>query len=276
MGIIPFCKFFAEIVSPIPSYCNINNFFRTEFMNDNVGDVSNLEVNQIFAHLIDKLYDGYTTAYTDGSKITEPEPSTSAAIVFPAMNTIKRWKLPPDITVLGAELFALKQSLLYVRDNITYGDVVILTDSLSSIYILLSRTPKTYLFLAFQIQKLTFDLNVNRKVIIQFVPAHKDITGNESADAAAKAAHCDRLFTAPLSKEEMVRIVKNSVYCLWGQYYTNQVAITKKGLHLFNIKDQLSTWSWASNEIRVIETSLARLRSGHVGLNEHMYRFNMK
>ena len=37
----------------------------------------------------------------------------------------------------------------------------------------------------------------------------------------------------------------------------------------------MSEWSWASHKSRVVETSLAKLRIGHVGLKSHLFRLNI-
>ena len=71
----------------------------------------------------------------------------------------------------------------------TKTGAVLMTDSLSGIELLKSRSPKTYIHLYFKIHRLVLELNTRLPVKIQFVPGHHDIKGNELADAEAKAAH---------------------------------------------------------------------------------------
>lgn len=50
---------------------------------------------------------------------------------------------------------------------------------------------------------------------------------------------------------------------------------TDKGRSLLLVRDVLGYWPWTSYRNRSIETALARLRIGHVGLNKHLCRFNL-
>ena len=50
--------------------------------------------------------------FTDGSTISFPAPSVSAAVIILAANYQGKFKLSTNITVLGAELFAIKKALI--------------------------------------------------------------------------------------------------------------------------------------------------------------------
>jgi len=41
------------------------------------------------------------------------------------------------------------------------------------------------------------------------------------------------------------------------------------------VKRQINEWPWASHKSRTVETTMARLRIGHVGLAQHQFRFNL-
>jgi len=147
---------------------------------------------------------------------------------------------------------------------------------MSSVAILHNRTPKTYLHITFKIQNLLTQLSQHILVKIQYVPAHKDIPGNEMADLAAKAAHsCDTVEEIALSREEKVRVVEQHMREKWSGRLNEEIALTGKGLKMFAIKNNTDHWPWALHALRVVETSLARLRIGHVGLHHHLFRFNM-
>jgi hypothetical protein len=113
-------------------------------------------------------------------------------------------------------------------------------------------------------------------VKFQFIPAHKEIGGNEAADRAAKEAHSLRYRTlTPASKEETVRSIHDAFLNRWNNHWLENVRATGKGLFLTQIKHKIENWPWALHGSRVIETSMARLGVGHAGVRSHLARFNL-
>lgn len=89
-----------------------------------------------------------------------------------------------------SELAAINQTLDLVRDSNSSCDVIILTDSLSSIAKLKSGPHKQSEALPIRIWSSLvemFPLAGNRRCIFQFIPGHSDFPGNDAADALAKA-----------------------------------------------------------------------------------------
>ena len=278
LSIAPSPPIFADILSPIPPWVDITNIFKAIFIpNMNVAQMSSGQAHQMYLAMMDTTYLNYLPIFTDGSKVSEPEVS-SAAMSVPSMNLIYGWKLPACYTVLHSEMFAIKQALNWIKSNPTISDkIVIFSDSLSSIYLLMDRSPTTHLYIAYYIQKLLFELSGIVDIKIQFIPGHKDIPGNESADQAATAAHSRNvIMNAAISREEKVRSVKLKLCKLWENAWINNVEVTGKGEHLMKVRSSVGFWQWSSNKCRVIETSIARLRLGHAGLNEHLHRFRMR
>ena len=70
--------------------------------------MTNAQAKTRYSYLIDSKYSHFLTIFTDRSKITLPELSVSAAVAVPSIEYVKKWKLSINITVLGAELFAIK------------------------------------------------------------------------------------------------------------------------------------------------------------------------
>ena len=61
----------------------------------------------------------------------------------------------------------------------------------------------------------------------------------------------------------------------WNEYYAKEVRERHKGLFLFNIKNEATPWPWTNFPKRTTETALARLRSGHAGVAQHLFRFQL-
>lgn len=143
INVDPFVKVFSSLISPVPPWYDISQYFLPDFMDVTIDNMACYEAKQTFSDLMENRYNGYLSVFTDGSRITNPVESTSAAMTIPSLSVNSRWKLSPYITVLGAELFAIKYALIWLKNNLVNAtNVVIFSDSLSSIYFLLDRTPK--------------------------------------------------------------------------------------------------------------------------------------
>ena len=120
------------------------------------------------------------------------------------------------------------------------------------------------------------DLNRSFPFRIQYIPAHRNIEGNELADLGAKAAHNSNYITpSPLSGRDFTRLVATSLNHLWQSKWLEKIQKTNKGKALYKVKNKLEYWPWTSHKNRLVESALARLRIGHVGLNQHLFRFKL-
>ena len=103
------------------------------------------------------------------------------------------------------------------------ANVVIFTDSLSSVFLFMDRSPSTYLFIVYDMHEIIHNLLSDICVRIQYVPGHKGITGNEVADGAAKEALDNiELERARVAREEMVRISSIGLRDRWQSEWTNR------------------------------------------------------
>ena len=110
----------------------------------------------------------------------------------------------------------------------------------------------------------------------QFIPAHREIEGNELADLAAKAVHISGdILKIPFPRRDKVRIIKSVVLQKWQDHWYNLVDSTGKGRHLRNIKNQVKFWPWSCHKNRSIETAFAKMRIGHCNTKSYMFRFNL-
>jgi hypothetical protein len=187
------------------------------------------------------------------------------------------WKLRPEVQVLESELFAILQALTWAQNNLLLSEnLVIYTDSQSSLFLIKDRRPEHYLPLVFEIQAKLFSLNSSHLIKLQFIPSHCGIPGNEAADLAAREAHALRYRTVTTpSREELVRAIDDAISVSWCTSWHQEMRSSGKGLFLAQIKDKLGSWPWASHPNRVIETAIARLRTGHAGVRSHLARFGL-
>ena len=101
-------------------------------------------------------------------------------------NLVTSYKLSPQHSVLGAELYAIYKSLEYVKHNIP-RNAVLFTDSMTSV-LLIGNPTNSYNKIVTKIRILLYELNTRRRVHIQWLKPHSSIKGNEIADIAAKLA----------------------------------------------------------------------------------------
>ena len=269
---------FSPLISPVPPWIDLSSWCWTDFASSTVAELSCASTVFLFRDLLESRFPAFIAAYTDGSRVTEPFVSVSAALAVPSSDFRDSWKLDPSTAVLGAELFAITQALHWAADNLApTDDLVIFTDSLNSVALLSSRRPSSYLCEVYHAQSLLLHFNSCRAAVqLQFVPAHRSIPGNEAADMGAAAAHLLPYRTlVPLSKEDTMRSVCRSVLRCWDGRWREGMRLTGKGLHLASIKDSLEFWPWSSHRNRRLETGLARLRLGHAGVNAHLARFRL-
>jgi len=90
----------SPLISPFPPWFNSDDFFTVDFSPSTVSDTSSEAAVQIFSELVNFKYSSHTAIFTDGSHITTPNHSTSAAFAIPSKGVLLSWKLRPEIQAI--------------------------------------------------------------------------------------------------------------------------------------------------------------------------------
>jgi ribonuclease HI len=265
----------CELLSPLAPWQSLEEHI-SDYFAPNPKNLSVPQTNQIYNELIDNKYKKRSKIFTDGSK-AEGGAAAAAYVLIPDTKVIHTYKcrLPDNMSVLGTELFAIQEALKHIKDNSTVEqNFVICTDSLSAVLLLRQKDPSSYRSTAYSIQEDL--LTLQQKITIQWIRGHQGIAGNELADQAAKAAISERhVHLVGLSYDENIAQLNRKLMTVWQNHWDERTMETSSGLFLRSTKNTLQSWPWTSHQNRAVETGLARLRSGHVGVAQHLHRFGM-
>ena len=156
-----------------------------------------------------------------------------------------------------AEILALHNA----TETIRLGDskpkkAVFFSDSLSALQALTGEPDESLRLLINNINILA----QATKIVLQWIPAHTGIAGNEVADQLAKEGSKKEQPHSKLNYQEARTLIRNKSKCHFnkrnGGYNPHQDA-----LHLLSRREQ---------------TTIFRLRTGHCGLNSHLKRIGVK
>jgi len=261
----------VPILSPIPPSLDYSGSISLSLPNWKKGDLSQLGVQTFYGILAGK-YGNSLHIYTDGSKLPDPI-STAAAIFVPILSLVQTWRLSPRHTVVFAELFAILKALQLLLSYFSPQHFTIFSDSRAALCIIASRKPRKYRRLHHDIHQLLYSFYSIRgwEVSFQWVPSHIGIAGNEVADRAANVAHASTWAIEPYPLES-------------NEYLQESLhAITK--IHTTPLTDFLFTHPLGQiyTELprlhipinRRVDTAIFRLKTGHCGLNNHLFRLHL-
>lgn len=216
---------------------------------------------------IEKLteFENYYQIYTDGSKV-----DNLAGIGIYMKDTSEKIseQLLSYCSIKTCELFAIYKAMRYATIT-NKTRIAILTDSKSACDSLLNRDSNHVKYLEQKIINLAEE-NQHIEYIIQWIPAHVGIAGNELADETAKKAVTSNISDSvrkiknKVTIEDSNNLIKKVLLNKWSNEY---VSLTQnKGIHqakVINHKPSYTPWFTKSNlsnqEIKLI----SRLRSGH-------------
>ena len=149
--------------------------------------------------------------FTDGSKDIE-KTQVGCAYAIPEYQLTRFFKLNGRVSIFSAELTAIIEALKWIRDN-QPDKVVILTDSLSSIWALQSGKSNSRPDLIIKISSLIDEVLRNKTILyLDWCPSHCNIIGNDMADEAAKLGSSKgSVLNLKIGKSEVYGLIKGAV-----------------------------------------------------------------
>ena len=201
----------------------------------------------------------WTHVFTDGSAENAVGNGGSGAYIRRPDGTTSSLSIPAgDLSSnYRAEVHALKAATeLLIEEDCNQQNIVLLSDFLSALQ---SVTNGPIDFRAQQLYNSLHTLSDNNRIVLQGVPAHVGIAGNEIADRLAKAAAKlpqPHFSTTYKEVKTLLKQKQKSAWRLRNDGYDPQ-------------KDQINTHD------RRTQTTIFRLRTGRCGLRKHLKRLGL-
>ena len=215
------------------------------------------------AHVAEHYSDSYMI-YTDGSKFD----AGVGCAAFSCQETI-RYKLNPNSSIYTAELYAIVAAIQIINNHLqNHRTFTIVSDSRSALQAI--ETPSADHPIISEIQSSIIELNARRKTVhFCWAPSHVGISGNERADAEAKAAVTDRaldFYRNAVPHKDLRPVIKRGVRDKWQQEWSQVTGTNGRPNKLRVLKDSVMPWPSSCSKNRRHEVILARLRIGHTKL----------
>ncbi|KAG7300441.1 hypothetical protein JYU34_016062 [Plutella xylostella] len=248
---------------------------RVEDIDQSKRALSSVYMKEKCNYMLHTKYERFYKMYTDGSKEGS---NVGCAFLDPQIRVGVKFSIDCATSIMNAELQAISECLSYI-ETIDFDSFVVLTDSRSALQHLARCTsicrgiPIAYIIIS-SIAKLRFN---NKNIVLQWIPSHVGITGNEEVDVLAKQALSDGLPLPCLSLySDHIHTLKEECYKLWKEHFDRRSV--EKGIWYKTVQCSPLRYPWFdSNSInlsrRLIVTAM-RLRSGHIPLNK--FAFLMK
>ena len=260
---IEFGKFkFLENTFVVPPWINLRDRIRMD-----IKDLSSINKVCIFNALRNEEYAEYLSFYTDGSK---SEQGVGSAVFIGDIGIALSWRIHQRHSVIASELYAILRALKWILENMNDCKCVIFTDSRSALALITNHVVTSYAFLITSIHYLILDLDIKGiEICLQWIPSHCGIIGNEVVDVLAKSAvQYEEITPLEFEVKEEITYVKNYM----SNWWTNRASMEAVNCNFGRLIENIRSWKWVSTGCRKADVILARLRSGHVRLNQFLHK----
>ena len=225
----------------------------------NKRDLPSLQLKSITLEVLDRDYNTseWTHVYTDGSAEAAVRNGGSGILIrFPDGQRISK-SLPTGrlCTNYKAEQTALLAAAKLLETANPRSKIVFLSDCKSVLDNLRSpaRNQSTS-----ELHAALLHLSIRHTIVLQWIPSHCQIEGNEEADKLSKEGSKSEQPPTSISYSEAKGLIKNTFHQAWK----DKLNIPTEDISL----QRLERWQ---------QTIIFRLRTGHCQLLSHMYRLKL-
>ena len=231
--------------------------------------ITTRELTTFTTAMMHELYAEHHHVYTDASKT---ENGVGIGIYDDLSQLVMSYSLPSAMQINSAELYAIKIAL--DKYSALNRPLVILTDSKTACLMLshIHRGEVTN-YIAYDIAK-TLRALANKPIVVQWVPAHSNIQGNERADEAAKKgalSQHNNYIRTHLPLTDSLFIIRRLKIREWQEWYNQQSSF--KGLYHYQIMERVKkkpdTIQLRFPRKDIVQ--LIRLRTGHGHINRSRF-----
>ena len=246
-----------------------------EKMSKKSSDVIDLQVTGL--QTISTYPDDCIHVYTDGSAFKGTVNAGYGARIEYPDKTLEELAHPcgTNCSNYEAEALAIKAAIEKIQEKIknhsfSKHQVIIFSDAKSVLQALNSDSFKSHI-----IQDLSSSLDVfmktsNYEVILQWIPSHCEIKGNERADTLAKKGAAEEQPERPVSQSTVKQIINSKSMTEW----INDWALGSTGRAMYPYMTAPTNTDPIDNLGRREHSIIFRLRSQHIALNSHLNRLN--
>lgn len=217
--------------------------------------------------VLNETYGSYYKIFSDGSKESI---GSGAAFYDPQAEIRIKFQIEANISTMHSELIAISEALSYAL-SVDHSNFVILSDSKSALAHLARISSNIRgLPIAFNILESISRLQSSSKsVVLQWIPSHIGIMGNEVVDLAARQAVTEGVpFSCVPVHSEILYKVKEICREQWQEHFNERSKV--KGIWYKTIQCELPRGPWFEELpfVRKHVVYLLRLRSGHIPSNK--------